>query len=136
VKDIPYHELDHTADLALHIHGRDLVEILAHAAAGMLSLADVQSADGERQTVPLQLQADDAEGLLVAFLEEILAHIELKRIVLQDYSLRVMDDWSLLGSAQGAPLTSLGKAIKGVTYHNLAIRSVDEGLEVTVVFDV
>jgi SHS2 domain-containing protein len=136
VKDVPYHELDHTADVALHIQGRDLVEILAHAAAGMLALADVQSADGERLTVPLELQADDAEGLLVAFLEEILAHIELERIVLEDYSLRVTDDWSLLGSARGAPLTSQGKAIKAVTYHNLAIRAVDEGLEVTVVFDV
>jgi len=36
----------------------------------------------------------------------------------------------------GAPVGSPGKDIKAVTYHNLAIRKTERGLEVNIVFDV
>jgi SHS2 domain-containing protein len=37
---------------------------------------------------------------------------------------------------EGAPIASLDKAIKAVTYHNLRINETSKGFETTIVFDV
>jgi len=41
-----------------------------------------------------------------------------------------------LAEVAGAPIESIAKEIKAVTYHNLAVRETARGLETTIVFDV
>jgi SHS2 domain-containing protein len=42
----------------------------------------------------------------------------------------------LLAQVESAPIASLAKEIKAVTYHNLAIRQTERGLQANIVFDV
>jgi SHS2 domain-containing protein len=47
-----------------------------------------------------------------------------------------MTPTALAAIVRGSRVENLQKHIKAVTYHDLAIRSAGEGLEVTIVFDV
>ncbi len=129
-------ELDHTADVALRAYGRDLAELLANAAAGMITLAGIEAEPGPGVSVDIHLSATDAESLLVTWLEEILSQAEVEHTLLKHYSLRVIDSTRLEGNARAMPIRSVTKVIKAVTFHRLEILPTGTGLEVTVVFDV
>jgi SHS2 domain-containing protein len=46
------------------------------------------------------------------------------------------EGYRLSAELDGAPLARIDKEIKAVTYHNLAVRQTERGLEARVVFDV
>ncbi|MCJ7512718.1 MAG: archease [Anaerolineales bacterium] len=132
----PYREIDHTADVALRVHGHDLAELLVNAANGMVELAGIETQAGPRGLHPLNLCAPDAETLLVTWLEEILSQAETEHTLLEDYTIRVTNSTVLEGEAWTAPIRHIGKEIKAVTFHDLEIRPGGSGLEATIVFDV
>ena len=69
---IAFEEIEHTADRALIIYGRNLEELLLNAARGLNSLL---GADADLPSTPktksLELDAIDAESLLVEWLSEL-----------------------------------------------------------------
>jgi SHS2 domain-containing protein len=132
----PYSELDHTADVALTAHGRDLAELLCHAADGMIAIAGFEVEAATRGTRRMHLSAPDRETLLVAWLEEILSQAEAEHTLLRDYTLRVRADTQLDVVADTAAIRRMAREIKAVTFHRLEIRRVESGLEATIVLDV
>lgn len=133
--------IDHTADWALWVRGRDLAELFTNAALGMAGLLV-----GDLQAVPVRvatsvardihLEAEDAEGLLVAWLGELAYWAERDGLVFHVFNLSEVTPVALSGTVLGGRVDELQKHIKAVTYHNLAVRRVADGYEVTVVFDV
>ena len=129
--------VDHTADWALRVRGPDLVALFGRAALGMARLLA-----GDLAAVPLQearelaLAADDAESLLVEFLGELAYWAERDGLVCPVVTLHELTPTLLRATARGGRLAELQKHIKAVTYHDLNIRPTDDGLEVTIVFDV
>lgn len=129
--------VEHTADWALRLRGRDLNELFTHAAKGMAWLLA-----GDTETVPLDtarevsLEAFDAEELLVLWLGELAYWAERDGLVFPVANLDRVTTHTLAGTVRGGRPAELQKHIKAVTYHDLAIRQVEDGLEVTVVFDV
>jgi SHS2 domain-containing protein len=129
--------VEHTADWALRVRGPDLAELFSRAALGMARLLA-----GDLAAVPLQeerqlaLAADDAESLLVEFLGELAYWAERDGLVCPVVVLDEVTPTTLRATARGGRLAELQKHIKAVTYHDLAIRAYDGGLEVTIVFDV
>jgi hypothetical protein len=67
-----YREIEHTADWQLDVWAPDLGALLEQAARGMYALAGVRLTDGPRQAYDLEVPFHDPEGLLVAFLSELL----------------------------------------------------------------
>jgi SHS2 domain-containing protein len=132
----PYEEIEHTADLALRVRGRDLSELLRHAAEGMLDLSEAQPKPGESRSIHLDLQAPDDEQLLVVWLEELLYGVEMHEVTYRDFEIQVLDGTRLVASMQEQPLGSLAMHIKAVTFHDLKIIPTQEGLEATIVFDI
>src|SRR5262245_31383561 len=132
-----FEEVEHTADWALRIQGRDLCELLGNAAWGMSHLLVAEPAE-----IPLEieqqfdLEADDAESLLVNWLGELAYWAESERVVFGEFELRRVTPAHLEATARGGRVADLQKHIKAVTYHNLAIVATEAGLEATVVFDV
>nr|BAL44359.1 hypothetical conserved protein [uncultured bacterium]BAL56557.1 hypothetical conserved protein [uncultured Chloroflexota bacterium] len=139
-----YREIPHTADWALHVWGRDLPELFAEAARGMYALAGAQAdeATAPRQASEaarkLEVQAPDAESLLVAFLSELLYVQEQEQLLFEEFEIEITpgEIWRLSMQARPQPLRNLVKAIKAVTFHNLAIRRSEDGVETEIVFDV
>ena len=134
---VDFEEVEHTADWALRVHGHDLRELLVNAARGMSSLliSDLAAVptDIERH---LELEAFDAESLLVEWLSELAYWAESEMLVFREFDLSYVTPTHLQAVVRGGRVPTLQKSIKAVTYHNLEIIQTDKGLEVTVVFDV
>ena len=132
-----FEEIEHTADWALRIRGRDLNHLLLNAARGMSSLLV-----GDLAGIPLthqeriELDTYDAESLLVNWLSELAYWAEAESIVFARFELQNVTPTGLQAVVHGGHVADLKKHIKAVTYHNLEIIETDKGLEVTVVFDV
>jgi len=129
--------VEHTADWAIRVIGTDLAQLFCHAAEGMSSLMA-----GDLEVLPLDvvrtldLQAYDAESLLVEWLSELAYWAEMEQMVFRQFDLIEVTPTELKGTVRGGRAPMLHKHIKAVTYHNLAIIENDEGLETTIIFDV
>ena len=130
-----YREIEHTADWELQVWAPDLTALLEQAARGMFTLSGAKLKSGERFERKIELHADDAESLLVTFLSELLFVAESESLGFDTYQLH-LDGCHLQAKLQGAELSGQNKEIKAVTYHRLAIKETDHGLEVNIVFDV
>jgi len=129
--------VEHTADWAVRVRGRDLAELFRHAAVGMARLLA-----GDLSEVPLDeeraltLQSYDAEGLLVDWLGELAYWAERDGMVFPVVTIKELTPTTLQSVVRGGRALELQKHIKAVTYHDLAIRQRAGGFEVTIVFDV
>lgn len=132
----PFEEVEHTADWALKVWGADLPNLFKNAAVGMLQLMDALPAQQDPLIRTIDIEAIDRESLLVAWLEELLYEMEIRSVTYQDIRIRIVGDTALQATIEELPLVSIAKPIKAVTFNELAIRQVQGGLEVTIVFDV
>ena len=111
-------------------------ELCLVAASAMLAACGAQPKEGPRRDRRVELRADDREGLLVAWLEEILYTLEVHHRLPERMEVSVSDHLDLAARWTEAPLGQLEKPIKAVTYNDLAVRESDGALEATIVFDV
>ena len=132
-----FEEIEHTADKALRISGINLRELMISAALGMtqLMLGDASKIPNEIEK-SIELQAADAESLLVEWLGELAYWAETEMLVFKKFKITNVTATSLEAIALGGKVAELEKHIKAVTYHNLEIMQTPGGLEATVVFDV
>jgi len=130
-----FKEVPHTADWELEAWGPDLAALFEQAARGMYALAGVRLQAGPRQLRQFELAAIDAESLLVRFLDELLYCASAEGLAFDVFRV-VISTNTLRAELEGAPLASLDKEIKAVTYHKLNIQNGPHGLEVRIVFDV
>jgi len=132
---MPFEELPHTADWALRVWAASLPALFAEAAHGMNTLSGVQLAPNPRLSHSFVAEAPDVESLLVQFLSELVYLVEQEHQGFDAFEISLVG-LELKAIMSGAPLLSLNKSIKAVTYHNLQIRQTDGGFEVEIVFDV
>ncbi len=140
---LPFEIVDHTADWALRVNGRTLADLFIHAAQGMASLMVADpNAIPQNKTLQIELDAYDAESLLVDWLTELAYWAEMEQMVGRVFEVTAVADSShtppahLTATVHGGKTNELQKHIKAVTFHNLAIIETADGLEVTIVFDV
>ena len=131
-----FREHAHTADWELEVWAPDLPSLLEQAARGMYVLSGVQLQAGSRQTCSITLHGEDAESLLVRFLSELLWLEQEEGLGFDDFSIAVDSQFNLQAELRGSAIVNLDKEIKAVTYHNLAVQTSEQGLRVTIVFDV
>ncbi|MFC1936138.1 archease [Chloroflexota bacterium] len=134
VPDAGYREVEHTADWALQVWGPDLPALFALAAEGMNVLSGIVLEE-ERVTRKVELEAGDLEILLVAFLDELLYFGEQEGIGFDQYTIEINEN-HLSAQLEGGPFLERKKEIKAVTFHNMAIKKIETGFWVEVVFDV
>lgn len=132
-----FEELEHTADKALRIFGMNLKELMISAAQGMtrFMVGDASKISPEIEK-SIQLEADDAESLLVEWLSELAYWAESEMLVFKIFRITDVTATRLDATVVGGKVAQLEKHIKAVTYHNLEIMQTPSGLEATVVFDV
>ncbi len=131
-----FREHAHTADWELEVWAPDLATLLEQAACGMYAMSGVKTDSNTPAKRSLSLHAPDAEGLLVRFLNELLWLEQEQQLAFAHFSIDVQADYSLRAELDGAPIVSLDKEIKAVTYHNLKVATTSSGLQVNIVFDV
>ena len=132
-----FEEVEHTADKALRIFGTNLTELFLSGAAGLTHLmaAEISEISTEIEK-SIELEAIDAESLLVDWLSELAYWAESEMLVFKEFRIKKATATHLQAKLFGGKTSMLEKHIKAVTYHNLKIIKTSHGLEATVVFDV
>jgi SHS2 domain-containing protein len=137
---MPFEELAHTADWCLSVWAEDLTLLFVDSARGMNALAGIRLADTPQVKRTFFASSADKESLLVSFLSELVYYAEHEKLAFDLFILRLTTEGNqpchLSANLRGAPIQSIDKAIKAVTYHNLHIHQTTRGYEVEIVFDV
>ncbi len=90
----------------------------------------------------IRLKADNLEGLLFAWLNELLYIGETRLVILNKFQIKELSDFQIKAEVEGMKINLLGrkieKEIKAVTYHRLEIKKDEEsGLwRAQVIFDI
>jgi|Deesub1362B_J571_1020462.scaffolds.fasta_scaffold05654_3 SHS2 domain-containing protein len=126
---MPYEILEHTADAGVRGIGSTLEEAFREAARATFSLMVDLPQVKPKQTVKLEVEADTLEGLLVAFLGELLARRDIEGLVFSDFRVRIEGGerrWRLAGEAYGEPLDPARHRprveVKAATYFGVEVR--------------
>ena len=134
--DRRFEEIEHTADIAIRAWGRDLAELFANAAYGMAcQMADPQDVPRTVERT-IEVEAFDAETLLVSWLNELLYLNERDGDVFVEFKMEQVTPTHLRALARGGRPSYQVMGIKAATFHDLRIERTDAGYETTVVFDV
>jgi SHS2 domain-containing protein len=135
----PYQEVPHTADWALRVWAPTRAALFEDAARGMVALAagdEPGPAEAEPAWRTIEVAAEDDEALLVGWLQELLYATETEGVAFVEFQVEALTATHLRARAAACPAPRPIKAIKAVTYHNLAVQATEEGWEATLVFDV
>lgn len=129
-------EVEHTADRAFQVMGRNMAELLENAAQALVAL-DGELPDSE-QFVRHELEVDgsDRETLLVNWLNEILYLEQTYGEVYDHFLLSSVSDTHLSAQLYGRKVDHIVTSCKAATFHNLEVKQTSEGLDATVVVDV
>jgi SHS2 domain-containing protein len=132
-----FEEIPHTADWSFRAFGKDLRELFENAAHAIFALEGAQ-ADRHANEIArvVHVTGIDYESLLVNWLTELLWLQESNRETYHRFQIETLTPTELQAQVFGAPLTTLNKVIKAVTYHNLQVEQTMEGWQATVVVDV
>lgn len=143
--------LDHTADIGLRAFGGTLPELYENAARGMLGLMARPRSVRPVEVEAVEVEADDAVGLLITWLHEILFRFDARGRVFAEVEVeeltrppvrRLADraGWRLRGKLKGEPLDlsrhELGHEIKAVTYHGARVEREGDRWVAEVLFDI
>jgi SHS2 domain-containing protein len=131
-----FEEVEHTADIAIRVWGRDLAELFASAAYGMAYMLGGTDSKGRSIEHLVELQAYDTETLLVSWLGELLYLSEREESILTDFEMLEITPTRLRAIARGGPIGEHRQHIKAVTFSDLEIIRTEAGYETTIVFDV
>lgn len=137
--------LDHTADTAVRIRAPDESGLFREAARALTAIILDQAASGpvlDGESVPVRLEAEDGESLMVDFLNELIFLFDTRRFLAADLvtarvslgppaRLEAVVKGETFDPARHAARTE----VKAATFHEIEVRRTEGGLEVDVVFD-
>ena len=131
--------LDHTADIAGRIYGRDVSELFVNASALLYSLMSPEYCGGASANKDMELSGDTPENLLVKFLNELIFRAEVKKTAGRVLRMKIEKKSGKfhlqcrIGSRQ---IRIQGREIKAATYHGLNIEEKNGMWTASVIFDI
>ncbi len=117
--------IEHTADIGITGYGKDLKEVFENTAIGMFSLiADLNTVENKIQ-IEVEVEAEDLEGLMAAWLNELIYLAETKGLLFKDFQIMELSEERLKANALGQKIDPLRHTIKteikAATYHLLKL---------------
>lgn len=132
-----YELLEHTADVMVRAHGKDLEECFSNAAYALFDqMVDVTKVE-TRKEVCFEVEGHDLESLLYNYLSEFLYIHDAKRLVLREFDVRIQRNKVICkarGERHSPSRHGQRHEVKAITYHMLSVDPVEPS--VTVIFDI
>jgi SHS2 domain-containing protein len=135
--------IDHTADIGLIAYGKNKEQVFINTAKGMFEIIAGEKRNlKENYYDKIKLEADNLEGLLFAWLNELLYIGETRLVILKKFQIKELSDFQIKAEVEGMkinpPSVRMKREIKAVTYHRLEIKKDKEsGLwRAQVIFDI
>jgi SHS2 domain-containing protein len=133
-------EMEHTADLGLEVEAPTLPVLFERAGLAMLSLRMDLRAVEPRERVELAVAAEDREALLRDWLQLLLVRAEVDRFAIAELAVEELSERSVRGWGAGERVDParhrFHTEIKGVSYHELAVRETPSGWRARIILDV
>jgi len=135
-----FEQFDVEADVGIRAWGPTRAEAFAQAALGVLSLVADPATVSPRETREVRAQAESAETLLAAWIDECLYVHEIEAFVVSRVEVTSCSDNVVLGRLHGEPLDAgrhrLGTVVKAATLHGVSVEARDGRHEVRIIVDV
>lgn len=146
--------IDVSGDAGIMAYGKSIEELFENAAAGMYNLMTNLESMQEKRSIDVAVEKDSLEGLLVAWLNELIFRFEVdgfvgKRIVVTasrsspgntSYGSNAEELFAVRASLSGEdfdPARHEGKLLlKAATYHNLRVEKKGNIWRSRIIFDV
>ena len=123
--------LEHTGEIGVLALGETRAEAFAQAARGMFSIMVSLDAIEEREVRQVEVEAGDVEGLLVAWLNELIYLFDVEELVFKRFHMEEVEDSRLRALCHGEKLDPerhrFAIAPKAATYHMLEVAEVAGG---------
>ena len=133
-------EIEHTADLGLEVEAPALPLLFERAGLAVLALMVELTTVEPRERVALALEADGLEELLHDWLQTLLVRFQVDGFAACELAVEEVDARTIRGTAAGERIDPsrhrLYTELKGVTYHQLAVRRTDGGWWARIILDV
>lgn len=141
---MPFHYLDHEAEIGVLSTGQTVEDAFADGARGMLGVMVDVSTVAPDEIVPFECTATDLPGLFIALLNELLYLMETRRLFFADVVIHAVEtDESgcrLTGEARGERIDlqkhAIRTEVKAPTYYGLQVERVGDEYRVRCVLDV
>ncbi|MBN1444897.1 MAG: archease [Candidatus Omnitrophica bacterium] len=131
--------LDHTADIAGRVYGRDLRELFVNASTLLYSLMSPEFRGGAAADADMELSGDTAEDLLVKFLNELIYRAEVKKTAGSVFDMNIEKKgakFHLSCRIKSREIRVPGREIKAATYHGLILEEQNGVFTADVIFDI
>ncbi len=138
-----YEYLEHTADARFRAHGETIEEAFENAAEAMFNVMIDTSDVPCRTSIPIEVEANDLDMLVVEWLSDLLYHFEVDFIVFSKFvviGITNLDGvYSLSATACGESIDldkhTFETEVKAVTYNNLSVMQSEGKTTVQVTVD-
>ncbi len=131
-----FEEVDHTADRAFRVRGRNLAELFERAARALFAVEQPCAGGPANVQRHVKLSASDLETLLVNWLNELLYLQEIHHECYPEIEVTRVTDSELMAMVRGCWADAPRRVVKAVTFHNLHVQRRQRGWEATIVVDV
>jgi SHS2 domain-containing protein len=139
---MPFEVFEHTADVGVHVSASTVDGLFAEAGRAIVALiVENPGAVELRQTVTIELEAEDIEGLFVDWLRELIFRFETGHLLLRAFAISISPDARRLradcrGETADWSRHLPGNELKAVTYHQLRVARTPSGWEADVILDI
>ena len=121
-----YEFFDHTADVGIRAEGTTLAELCTQLARGLVELIAEDSRLTSRESKTIELTAEDAESLVLAWLKELLFWFSTERFLPVEYALAEVTPTMLRGVIHGERFDPArhvqGREVKAITQHQFSVQ--------------
>jgi SHS2 domain-containing protein len=133
-----HRQLEHTADIALELWAPTEAELLVEGARAVIELLTEGESAGERDELPVTLEAVDPEDRLVRWLNEVLVLAVTRGFLTGGAALELIGGTALRGVLRGEAHAAhrVRAELKSATYHDLELTRDARGYRARVVIDV
>jgi SHS2 domain-containing protein len=119
-----YEFVEHSADVAFKVYGRDLNELFANAAEALESTLIRLETVAQSETKAIKISSDNYEDLLYDWLAELLLNFDVEYFAFKKCVVSIAD-FSLAAQCMGERVDlskhKLNREVKAVTYHKLQV---------------
>jgi SHS2 domain-containing protein len=133
-------EVEHTADVGFEVEAPTIEALFERAGLATLSVAIGLETVEARERVALEVRADDLTSLLHDWLQQLVIVLQARGIVLSELGVDDVSEVAVRGWGAGERVDRgrhrIYTEVKGVSYHELAVRETATGWWARVILDV
>jgi len=135
-----YELIEHTADIAIRVKGKDLKDLFKNAALAIFQISAEKREDKniKHKEIKIRQEADNLQELFVNWLNEVISLSAAKGLIFEDLQINKLSENNLEAIAIGSDINNykINSEIKAATYHELHIEKTNSGWQAEVIFDV